>query len=152
MMTVIAHNFHVCAPYLPNIFYTTNQDFVPIPGRMRLRVSNNHESNDQLQHRIRPERWGIADTYDQKNQNSSVFLQIDVRPENVHEMKQPWASTLCTIRVSQQVVSLPPASKPASHQVSQPASQPVRGYIESIVVVTHPSFESSFEPPSYLYL
>ncbi len=26
-------------------------------------------------------------------------MQIDVRPENVHEMKRPWASTIFTIRV-----------------------------------------------------
>eukprot|EP00615_Pteridomonas_danica_P011835 CAMPEP_0114354972 /NCGR_PEP_ID=MMETSP0101-20121206/19864_1 /TAXON_ID=38822 ORGANISM="Pteridomonas danica, Strain PT" /NCGR_SAMPLE_ID=MMETSP0101 /ASSEMBLY_ACC=CAM_ASM_000211 /LENGTH=1110 /DNA_ID=CAMNT_0001496675 /DNA_START=73 /DNA_END=3402 /DNA_ORIENTATION=- len=77
-------------------------DFIPIPGRLRLRVSNDYVHSGVAEHRLRSYKWGIEDLYVQKSKkdkNHDSFMQINVRAESVHELTHRWASPLMSIRV-----------------------------------------------------
>jgi hypothetical protein len=54
-------------------------DLVPIPGRMRLRVSNDYGNHDGItEHRLRSQKWGIEDSYIQKlNRLPQVWKMVD---------------------------------------------------------------------------
>jgi hypothetical protein len=54
-------------------------DFVPIPGRMRLRVSNDYGYPGVTEHRLRSLKWGIEDLYVQKSKDDpkyDAFMQV----------------------------------------------------------------------------
>jgi hypothetical protein len=77
-------------------------DFVPIPGRLRLRVSNDYVNTGVAEHRLRSYKWAIEDLYVQKSKGdtkSDAFMQINVRAESVHELQHRWATPVMAIRV-----------------------------------------------------
>jgi hypothetical protein len=88
-------------------------DLVPIPGRMRLRVSNDMWKRQNLtEHHCRSEKWGIEDTYVQKIKFSKgqpafdgvinsdeAFMSLNARVESVHELTHRWARPVLKIKV-----------------------------------------------------
>jgi hypothetical protein len=94
--------------------FTPALDFVPIPGRMRLRVSNDQgfgmgAAQGFGEHRLRAAKWGVEDLYIQRDKDSTMRLSstgdkaahmsVSVRPQNVHELRHRWATPIMTIEV-----------------------------------------------------
>lgn len=76
---------------------------VPVPGRMRLRVSNDHDGTHRsaFEHKMQMQKWGVEGLYQRKSEdeNQCATMQLNVRTQTIQELTHRWAKTILDIKI-----------------------------------------------------